>query len=289
MDWPSVFRYNFRSTALVRPPSVITELQPGFLSVLHPPQPLLVLVVGMLALPWVLGRARLRTRERLLFGLFWLLGTILFGYASRLFVAWWVLSLISVGTALAYLTRDVQEGAPRARFRLLLLAAAIVIVSTKAWNTRELWSREGSVTRRTLPTIEARPAEQLATLLEDRVERGARGKVLTTFTFGSYLTWRLPGYSSSIDSRGIFPDSAAKAEAFVLASDRDVPLGPWRSADIAIVPLRFRVGAVLDTATGWRRLGSARDESVPTDSVGLWVTDAWWQRSRRTDQSVNAR
>jgi len=134
---------------------------------------------------------------------------------------------------------------------------------------------------RTLPTFATRPAEQLAGSLVENTVTGARGRILTTFTFGSYLTWRLPGYSASIDSRGLFPDSVAGAEAFVLASDREVPLGPWRSADVAIVPLRYRVAGVLDTASGWRRLAASRDEAVRTDSVGLWVTNAWWQRNRR--------
>src|ERR671920_1521864 len=156
---------------------------------------------------------------------------------------------------------------------------AIAIVSMKAVNTRSLWALEGDVRRRTLPTIETRPAEQLAKSLVGSTVSGARGRILTIFAFGSYLTWRLPGYSASIDSRGIFPDSVAGAEAFVLASDREIPTGPWRSADIAIVPFRYRVAGVLDTASGWRRLASTPDEAVRTDSVGLWVTNAWWQRN----------
>jgi hypothetical protein len=280
--WPAVFRHNFGESALVRPPSAITELQPGFVSMLHPAKPLLILVAGMLVLPWVLGEARLRTKERLLFALYWCIGVVLFGFATRLFVAWWVLSLVPVGLTLVYLTRDVREGAPRARYRALLLLAAVVVVSVKAWSTADLWALEGSTVSRTLPTYAARPAERLARTLLDGTVGGARGNLLTTFTFGSYLTWRLPGYSASIDSRGIFPDSVAGAEAFVLASDRQIPIGPWRSADVAIVPLRFRVAGVLDTASGWRRVATTRDEEVPSDSVGLWVTTTWWQRNGKT-------
>jgi hypothetical protein len=235
----------------------------------------------MLAVPWVLGQGRLRRRELLLFALYWCLGVILFGFATRLFVAWWVLSIVPVGMVLVHITRGVHEGAPRARFRVLLLVAAIAIVSIRAVNTRELWALEGDVVNRALPTFATRPVEQLANELSKSVVAGARGKILTIFGFGSYLTWRLPGYSASIDSRGLFPDSVAGAEAFVLASDRQVPMGPWRSADIAIIPLRYRVAGVLDTASEWRRLASTPDEAVPTDSVGLWVTNAWWLRNRR--------
>jgi hypothetical protein len=287
--WPSVFRHNFSAVAMLRPPSAISELQPGFVSVLHPLHPLILLVAAMLALPWVLGQAPLRRRERLLLGVYWLLGVILFGYATRLFVAWWALSMVTVGLAIVQVTRTVEEGAPRARFRVLLLFAAIAIVSIKAMNSRIYWSREGSVERRTLPTVETWPAEKLARVLVDHTVSGARGKVLTTFTFGSYLTWRLPGYSESIDSRGIFPDSVSRAEAFVMASDRDMALGPWRSADIAIVPLRYRVAEVLDTASSWRRLAATRDDAVPTDSVGLWVTKGWWQQNRRSEGPATPR
>ena len=33
--------------------------------------------------------------------------------------------------------------------------------------------------------------------------------MFTEFNWGSELTWRLPGYSMSIDGRTIFPDSVA--------------------------------------------------------------------------------
>ena len=100
---------------------------------------------------------------------------------------------------------------------------------------------------------------------------------MSTFVLGSYLTWRLPRLAQSIDSRGLFPDSVTAVEAFRLASDRDVPLGPWHSADLAIVPLRYGVAAVLDTAAGWQRLDTTPGAPTASDSVGLWVRLAWWQ------------
>ena len=141
---------------------------------------------------------------------------------------------------------------------------------------------EGDTDRRTLPTIEALPAERLAAWLERSGRADRHGKVMSTFVFGSYLTWRLPHLSQSIDSRGIFPDSVTGAEAVVLAPDRDVPLGPWRSADLAIIPLRFRVAGVLDTASGWQRMATVPGAPVPMDSVALWVRREWWAAQSQT-------
>jgi hypothetical protein len=167
----------------------------------------------------------------------------------------------------------------------LLLAGAIAIVATQVVRMESRARLEGDTVRRTLPTVDARPAESLARWLSDHTMPGARAKIVTTFSFGSYLTWRLPGYSSSIDSRGIFPDSVSAPDALMTGASRDVPLGPWRSADLAIVPLRYRLAGVLDTASGWRRLAAARDESIPTDSVGLWAKDAWWRQHARVSEA----
>jgi hypothetical protein len=214
---------------------------------------------------------------------------VLFGYAGRLFVAWWVLSVLPIGLVLAYLTSTTEEGPPRARFRVLLLACAVAIVATQMVRMRSRTRLEGDTVHRTLPTVDARPAEALATWLSDHTSPGSRAKILTTFSFGSYLTWRLPGYSSSIDSRGTFADSVTAPDAILMGSQRDIPLGPWQSADVAIVPLRYRVAGVLDTARGWRRLAAARDESIPTDSVGLWAKSTWWGRNARVIDPRSAR
>jgi len=67
----------------------------------------------------------------------------------------------------------------------------------------------------------------------------------------------------------------------VVASERDVPIGPWRSADLAILPLRFRAAGVLDTASGWRRLASFPGDGISADSVGLWARELWWSHNSR--------
>jgi len=119
--------------------------------------------------------------------------------------------------------------------------------------------------------------EPLVRWLEEhvRVTSGSRPRVLTNFDYGSYLTWRLPAYSMSIDGRTIFPDSVAAPEAYRFADQGAIPLGPWRAADLAIVPLRVPVAAVLDTAAGWVRLDSVpAGRGVPLAS-GLWAREDW--------------
>ena len=277
LHWPEVFAHNFGANILTRPPSVVTELQPGFVSMLYPkPTAMLGVVALMLAIPWTLRRVDLRPRELWLTAVYWIGGVVLFGYASRLFVAWWLLSLPAIGLAIVHLTRNSEEGPPRLPFRLLGLLSCAVIITTQLLKTGDQRAMEGDTEHRMLPTFAAAPAERLAAALERDGAADREGRMMSTFVFGSYLTWRLPSLSQSIDSRGVFPDSVAAAEAVVLASDRDVPVGPWRSADVALVPLRYRVAAVLDTATGWRRLATTPGAPVVMDSVGLWVRRDWW-------------
>jgi len=71
------------------------------------------------------------------------------------------------------------------------------------------------------------------------------------------------------------------AEAVVSAAARDYPIGPWRSADLAILPVRYRAAAVLDSATGWRRLVTVPGQPTAADSAALWVKIDWWQRHAR--------
>ena len=276
LHWPHVFAHNFGANLLTRPPSVVTELQPGFVSMLYPdPSPMIVVVAAMLALPWVLTTARLSSRELWLTAMYWGVGVVLFGYATRLFVAWWLLCLPAMGGAIVHLTRRSEEGAPRLRFRLLGLVACLLIIATQLLKTRDLRAMEGDTDRRTLPTFAASPADQLAASLERAGASNRSGRMMSTFVYGSYLTWRLPRLSQSIDSRGLFPDSVTAVEAIMFGSDRAIPLGPWRSADLAILPLNYRVAAVLDTASGWQRLDTAPGAPAVRDSVGLWVRREW--------------
>jgi hypothetical protein len=287
LHWPDVFRHNLGANVLTNPPSIVTELQPGFVSMLYPkPTPMIAAVAVMLAVPWVLTRTALQPRERVLAGIYWGAGIILFGYATRLFVAWWLLALPAIGWTIIQLTRSSDEGPPRVQVRALGLLACVAIIATQLVKTRDLRAMEGDTTRRTLPTYATYPVERLVSSLEADGAGNRPGRMMSTFTLGSYLTWRLPHLSQSIDSRGIFPDSVSAVEAFRFASDREVPLGPWRSADLVLVPLSYRVAAVLDTATAWRRVATAPSAPGARDSVGLWVRLDWWAERGKAASSA---
>jgi hypothetical protein len=282
LAWPRVFAFNFAPHIMMRSPSAITELQPGFVVATQPPiGPMLLLVGAMLTLPWLIDRGTLQPRERLVAAIYYGLGLIAFGYAVRLFVIWWGLTMLFAAWAIARMTLNTADEPPRLPFRLLALAACVAIVSTELLRTRELRAMEGTTTNRVLPTHAAIAAERLADWLERQTRVEAGGRILTSFAFGSYLTWRLPNYSASIDSRGLQPDSVSAAEAIVSAADRDVPLGPWREADLVIIPVRFRLATVLDSAQGWTRVRTVQGEPMPVDSAALWVKDTWWARNAR--------
>lgn len=283
LHWPSVFRHNFGAHALTAYPSPIIEMRPGFVAMLQPPLgPMLLLVSCMLLVPWILGQSRLSGRERIVAAAYWMIGAIAFGYAVRLFVVWWVLSIVSFGSALTWVTRGATEAPPRRSIRLLGLAACLLIVSAELVRTRELRRLEGSTRDRRLPTFGSMPAERIAQWLRSNTAPDARGRIMTSFAFGSYLTWRLPNYSTSIDSRGLQPDSVTAAEAVVSAAAQGYPLGPWQSADLVVLPVQFRAAAVLDTVAGWHRLVAVQGDPVRTDSAALWVRGDWWARNARS-------
>lgn len=104
---------------------------------------------------------------------------------------------------------------------------------------------------------------------------GVPARVLTVFDLGSYLAWRGPRLSESIDGRTIFPDSASLPDAMFAAGSRAGALGPWRSADAALVPTGYPVAAVLDTAAQWMRLATSNTPS-PVGPIGLWVRRPWY-------------
>jgi len=280
--WLSVFRFNFGRHVLMAYPSPISELQPGFASMLQPPVgPLPILVALMLGVPWLLDEGAVAGRMRVFATAYWMLGVVLFGYAVRLFVLWWVLAIVPFGWALLRVASASEDAPPRLRFRLFGLVACVAIIAAALSRTREERALEGSIAERSLPTFGARPAESVARWLLASTRPHAKGRIVTSFAFGSYLTWRLPGYSASVDSRGLQPDSVTAAEAVVSAAARDYPVGPWQSADLAILPVRFRAAAVLDSASGWHRVRTVPGYPVPVDSAGLWVRGEWWARNAR--------
>lgn len=265
--WPKVFAFYFGHNPLFDYPSTITEFTPGFRFASH--YPLWMFVAGVLAItPWALADVKTSRRERLVFAGIWFIGLAGFAMALRAIVVWWFATLPMLALVLERIPKPRTTRHGRV---LLLIFAALPVALVLNFGRLDARLGDGIV-----PAPRA-SVEPIAQWLDDhvRLTNGSRPHVLTNFDYGSYLTWRLPAYSMSIDGRTIFPDSVAAPEAYRFADQGAIPLGPWREADLAIVPLRVPVAAVLDTATGWARLDSVpAGRGVPL-AAGLWVRKEW--------------
>jgi len=267
LAWPKVFALYFGHNPLFDYPSTITEFTPGFRFASH--YPLWMFIAGILAItPWMLADVKTSRRERLVFSGIWFIGLTGFAMALRAIVVWWFATLPMLAVVL--------ERIPRPRTMLHRRILVLIFAALPVALVLNFGRLDGRLGKGIVPAPRA-SVEPLVQWLEDhvRVTSGSRPRVLTNFDYGSYLTWRLPAYSMSIDGRTIFPDSVAAPEAYRFADQGAIPLGPWREADLAIVPLRVPVAAVLDTAAGWVRLDSvAAGPGVPLAS-GLWAREDW--------------
>ena len=277
LHWPDVFRLNFERHALYSSPSPVDEYIPGFSALTRGGGTGLLLVPLLLALPW-LTATRLEPRARGLYGLLWTAGLFSFGVAIRGLLPWWLTTLPLTGIALGMLTAPATPlvlTAQRAVVTAIFGAMGLVGGGRNA----DPWEEAGTLQSRRLPSAAASGIEPIAEWLDCHLMPTAQGRLLTTFNFGSYARWRLPQLSESIDGRTIFPDSAAAAEAYFLPVRRTLPLPPWRSADLAIVPVSYPVAGVLDTATAWRRVATTADRNGPAAIIGLWVRRDWWAQA----------
>jgi len=267
LTWPKVFALYFGHNPLFDYPSPITEFTPGFQFAAK--DHLWLILASVLALiPWAMSDVDLTRRQRLVYGGIWLAGLVGFGMAARAIVVWWFAALPVIAIALERLPQ------PRTRSHRFVLMSTFVALPLA------LIVRFGQfdVSRGLDVVPPARPSlEPLVNWLNDQVRLtvGTRPRVLTIFDYGSYLTWRLPSYSMSVDGRTIFPDSAAMPDAYRQAYGGNIPLGPWRYADLAIVPLKVPVAAVLDTAAGWVRVDSVPASRRVTLASGLWARKEW--------------
>jgi hypothetical protein len=246
-----------------------------------------LLLVGLLvALPWLVA-ARLAAQERLWYGLLWIGGLVTFAGAIRGLLVWWLVTLPLTGIALGALKpppNPVVVTTQRAIVSAIFCAMALL----GAGGRGDPWLRAGTLPSRRLPSSAGSGIEPIALWLDCAMRPEAQGRLLTIFNFGSYARWRLPNLSESIDGRTIFPDSAAAAEAYFLPVRPALPLPPWRSADVAIVPLSYPVAAVLDTATGWRRVATTADLNGRAAIIGLWIRSDWWGRAGRMPLPVRS-
>ncbi|MEJ7810142.1 MAG: hypothetical protein WKG32_06945 [Gemmatimonadaceae bacterium] len=276
--WPAVFRLNFAPNALFAYPTPIGELQPGLRTI--PRHPVLGLaVLTILLLPWFLPQGALTPRQRFAAIVSWLLGLFAYGSAIRAILVWWMLMLPWVALCVERLAAVPKSPLIVRAQKAVLVLLVLLLVTARIGGMRRDRARYGrAVSGSVLPAIGSR-VEPVVAWLACHTRPEAGGRIFTVFKLGTYLTWRSPTYSSSIDGRNIFPDSVAQAEAYMLPPKRPLVLGPWKSADLAIATLDYPVAAALDTATGWRRAatGDARAGDASA-AVGLWVRDRWWAR-----------
>ncbi|WP_411278889.1 hypothetical protein [Gemmatimonas sp.] len=272
-----ILRLNLGPNALLGAASPIMELEPGFGFLLTAAVGTKLVAGGLMVLPLLPFYAQLSQRERWWLGLAWLAGLGLFGLAIRGLLLWWLLAMPVVAMALARVPLPTLMATKRAVVGAWVVAVLAPIAH--ALKARELLAdTEG------LPHPEAialAPAVRWLTCATDGVNADSvhvdslpRGT--TVFDDGSYLVWRVPGVSWSMDGRAIFPDSVAKPEAGQQLRYGAVLSPPWKHGDIALLPARHASAVALDADPMWR--------AVPTDSVAgatrmrLWVRRAWLER-----------
>jgi hypothetical protein len=277
LHWVEIFRLNFAPNALFGPPTGINEYKPGFLMLVLGGNSSLVLAVLFTLLPWAVA-PRLNVRERALYGLMWLAGLLMFALAVRSLVVWWLLVIPLCSIVLGQLkspTTPVVLTAQRTIVHVIFLL--ITAQALETWLDPAL--RAGDVSSRYLPTTNAKSIEPLAKWLDCNTNHDVGGRLVTTFNYGGYIPWRLPYLSESIDGRVIFADSVSKPETYFVPTSRQIPLQPWRTADLAIFPVSLPVAGVLDTATGWHRVAITSEIEGRPRIIALWVADRWWRRA----------
>ena len=274
LHWPAVFALNFNDNALFTYPTPITELTPGVQAAVNGRGALLAIAMALGVLPW--AARGLDNRSRFVWAAAWLAGLFAFALAARAILIWWLLLIPLVAIVIEPVARAARSRMIVIGQRVALFALVLLLTSARARASQLPWAQETNAPR-WLPTRAAPMADPLVSWLDCRIADDGGGRAFTAFPFGTYLTWRYPRLSYSIDTRNIFPDSVAIAEAYILASHDTLSLGPWRSADLAIVPFRYTVAGVLDTASGWHRTLVVNAPYAGADSAGLWVREEWWR------------
>jgi hypothetical protein len=279
--WPQMFAQNLGGNLRLQFPSAIGEYMPGFSTLWDGTG--IVTAAILVALPWLLptsggeaARGAVTARERAWFGVAWSVGLVAFATASRALLVWWVAVLPLVGRA----ADQLPSATPSTRRLRTLLAFGFVGVL--ALKPLAVVVRQASAVEPRHPrALSALAADSsigaLVACLERSVRPDASGRILTVSDLGGYLAWRLPAYQRSIDGRTIFADSVSRTEVYEHPYGPRRPLGLYRSADLAILPLAFPVAAVLDSARGWRRLGETRPRGGRALPSGLWAREAWLQ------------
>jgi len=273
--WPQVFALNFGHNVLLDRPPSIAEFVPGF-EYARARTGVVVAAAALLAAPWLTSAPT--RRERVTHAVCWIAGLMLFAYAGRLVVAWWMLAFPLLGAALQRAAQSAGELLRRPLARLSAAGiAAIIIVSSAAEISPIFWYFEGDAVHRMLPRAGEDPALWLPGWLLCNTKPDAHGRIFTEFNYGSELNWRLPKYSPSIDGRTIFPDSDAVEFSFQANGRRVRHATTWMHADLALFDRTLWLAPVLDQNKEWLLLAESRRTSRG-NAGGLWAKREWWQR-----------
>ena len=267
--WPRVLALNLSYNATS---AATGELNPGFAV-----GPLIGATLALL--PFLSGARAVPARERAMYAALWLAGLIVFAKFFKGLGPWWWCASPLAALALSRLPTTSDERVRRAWNILLPLALlAFSPTNIRLWHALRPYEQG---THRMLPSLKSFAAEPLVRWLENNAEVPQGTHVLTSFNYGSYVKWRLPSISESIDSRGIFPDSVALPEVPTTSKTRS--LGPWRSSALAILPESFPVTDVLDRDPAWRKIAVAAGVPWAPDAprVALWARRDWIAQQAR--------
>jgi hypothetical protein len=272
-----MYRLYFGANALLTPPSPIHEYKPGFIIAVQAGFDWIDIPLILAFIP-CFAASRMRPLERTVFGVLWLAGFLMFALAVRALIVWWLLILPAIAICLEGISSPTLP-ALRLTTRATLSAVFAALALKAVDDLGDPWLRAGTLPNRMLPSQGAHAIEPIAEWLDCSVHHDVGGRLVTLFKYGGYIPWRLPYLSQSIDGRTFFPDSVARPEMYISPSRARIALPPWRSADLAILPLDHRLASVLDTALGWQRLAITSEMEGRASMIGLWVSTRWWERA----------
>lgn len=261
---PDVLRLYLGANALLGAASPISELEGGFSLLMHAALGTRLLVGALLVLPLLPFFAQRTPRERWWYGLAWLAGLGLYGLAVRGLLIWWLLAL----PLLAWCLASVPLPALTATRRAVVGGWIVSIVGLLF---------QGAKARARTPRVQGLPHPSAPALapavrwLDCAIPRptGTPMRATTAFDYGSYLTWRTPQLSWSIDGRSIFPDSVARADARQELRAGPPVAPPWRGSDVVLLAAGH--ATLLDVARDgeWQQVAlPVPDRSI---AVALWV------------------
>lgn len=265
---------NLAPNALFGATSPIVEHEAGFKLLAHSSIGTRLLVVALLMLPLTRPVAESHTRSRVWIGLAWVVGLVLFGMAVRGLLLWWLLVLPWMAMACGAIPL------PRSsRVATVTLGAWVVLVLSSVPQTLRASARSARVDGLSHPY--AHDLTSAVRILEcaiapDASKRGlsAVTRGMTNFDYGSYLAWRVPQVSWSIDGRTIFPDSVAAAEAMQELRHGEPRHQPWTHANVVVFSTGHATLGRIAADSAWMPL--VRAEGEPRVPVELWVRTVWW-------------